>query len=616
MTSYRLYGRARGRIDKSRALLAVCLAAVLLAAGGCSAGDGGRATGKPVDKVTYLTAFGSFGRESPAYVAMQLGFFAKRHIDVQIQAGQGTSSNLQLLSAGTAQFCAADLGGVWVLQGNGKYPDVRAVAAIQQSTLNSIMTLEESGISKPKDLVGRKIGGADGAAAELLWPAYAKLTGLDPKAVTWVHMAAQQLPVALAAGRVAAIGQFVVATGTVEKAAGGRKSRALPYSDVITDLYGSGLVTTVEMIKTNADLVRRFRDALLEGLVYAVEHPQEAGQIMHKLLPAQNPAAVAGELEKMVPYVYADGTRVGVITPERVDRAIAILYASSVINRQPASDGMVDFAIAPAPAASGGGVSAYALDNRHPVSMRRHHLLCSILDPHTISRLSALPLSFRGALCLEVGTGSGSMATWLAERVGPGGHVVATDIRPLDIRAHARLQVVEQDITEGAPMGPWDLILARLVLMHLPQRVEVLRELVASLAPGGVLVVEDWDTTWEAGQVMHAPSPAAQRTWETYADALARVMVRSGVDRGWASRVQREMVQAGLTNVTAQIHCGVWPGGTAGTLLHAANVNQLRGALLGEGVSDDELREIVRLAEDRALTIRGFPLVSTVGLRP
>jgi tRNA A58 N-methylase Trm61 len=33
-----------------------------------------------------------------------------------------------------------------------------------------------------------------------------------------------------------------------------------------------------------------------------------------------------------------------------------------------------------------------------------------------------------GSTCVEVGAGGGSMACWLADRVGPAGRVVATDI--------------------------------------------------------------------------------------------------------------------------------------------------------------------------------------------
>ena len=51
-----------------------------------------------------------------------------------------------------------------------------------------------------------------------------------------------------------------------------------------------------------------------------------------------------------------------------------------------------------------------------------------------------------GWRCLEIGAGRGSMATWLAERVGPAGQVVATDIdtRYLERLDLPNLHVVQQ----------------------------------------------------------------------------------------------------------------------------------------------------------------------------
>ena len=45
------------------------------------------------------------------------------------------------------------------------------------------------------------------------------------------------------------------------------------------------------------------------------------------------------------------------------------------------------------------------------------------------------PRVFEGARCLEVGAGSGSMALWMAARVGETGHVLATDINPRFVEA-------------------------------------------------------------------------------------------------------------------------------------------------------------------------------------
>lgn len=322
--------------------LAAALAAVLVASG-CDSGGGGKAESTPPDKVTYLTAVGAFGRESYAWVAQEKGFFAKAGIEVDIRSGSGTTENLALLASGRAQFSANDLSAVMIVLGNGKYrADVRAVAAIQQRTLNSVTALSGTGVSTPRDLPGRTIGGVRGGAPWLLFPAYAKLAGIDAAAVKWVGVEAAQMPKLLAAGRVDGVGQFVVARPAVEKAAAGRSAVVLPYSDVLTDLYGNALLASTKLLREDPDLVRRFAGALLAGLVYAIEHPEEAGQILRKYVPTADPATAAAEVELMQPYVRANG-QVGVLDGARVARAIAILRGTGIVTGELPTADLVAF---------------------------------------------------------------------------------------------------------------------------------------------------------------------------------------------------------------------------------------------------------------------------------
>ena len=89
-------------------------------------------------------------------------------------------------------------------------------------------------------------------------------------------------PVAPAPSRVA------LGAPGVEKAAK-RKAVVLPYSTYISDLYGTVLVTPKSIVERDPDLVRRFTGALLRGLAYAIDHPEEAGQILQRASPAQDP---------------------------------------------------------------------------------------------------------------------------------------------------------------------------------------------------------------------------------------------------------------------------------------------------------------------------------------
>lgn len=333
-----------------RALLVSVLSLALVgAAGGCtSSKDDPVATAgeKKLDQVTYLTAFGAVGRDAFAWVAQEKGYFKEAGLDVTIQLGAATGENLKGLAAGQAQFANLDLIGAWILAGKGDFKDFRTIAAIHQQSLVSIVTLEGSGITSPKDLEGKKVGAATGSVNQLLFPAYAKLAGIDATKVQWVNAQPPQLPALLAGGQVQALSTFLIGSKGIEKAAGGKKSVILPYSKYLGDLYGNGIITTTKTAKENPDLARRFRDASLKALKYTIEHPDEAAQILKKAQPAADITAAVGEITLMTPYV-SSGAAIGAMDQERVARAIATLQAGGLIPAGLTPDAVVDFGITP-----------------------------------------------------------------------------------------------------------------------------------------------------------------------------------------------------------------------------------------------------------------------------
>ena len=76
-----------------------------------------------------------------------------------------------------------------------------------------------------------------------------------------------------------------------------------------------------------------------------------------------------------------------------------------------------------------GGVDedGYLLDNRQAEAGVRFDALAALFNPSTFRHIEALGIA-EGWRCWEAGAGGASVPAWLAERVGPTGHVVATDI--------------------------------------------------------------------------------------------------------------------------------------------------------------------------------------------
>jgi SAM-dependent methyltransferase len=118
----------------------------------------------------------------------------------------------------------------------------------------------------------------------------------------------------------------------------------------------------------------------------------------------------------------------------------------------------------------------------------------SWMDEHTKAQLDATGLR-PGWRCLEVAAGAGSIARWLADRVGPAGTVCAADINTRFLTDFpANVTVVEHDITGGPPeRGAYDLVHSRSLLEHLPDPAGAIDQMCAAVRPGGWLVIESGD---------------------------------------------------------------------------------------------------------------------------
>jgi SAM-dependent methyltransferase len=239
--------------------------------------------------------------------------------------------------------------------------------------------------------------------------------------------------------------------------------------------------------------------------------------------------------------------------------------------------------------------STYVLDNARKEAAARFAALSAALDPGTVRHLQQCGVG-PGWHCLEVGGGGGSIAAWLADRVGLAGRVLVTDIDPryLEFLKLPNLEVQRHDIvTDPLPEASFDLVHARLVLLHLPEREKVLARLVAALKPGGWLVDEEFDSFTLSPDPSMSPGEVLSRTH----DAMRRVMDDHGVDRGFGRRLFGLLRAHGLASVGAEGRTFMWSAESPGPSLMRANYEQLRSAMIDAGyITTEEFdQDIARL---------------------
>ncbi|RKS09708.1 acyl-CoA synthetase (AMP-forming)/AMP-acid ligase II [Nocardiopsis sp. Huas11] len=267
----------------------------------------------------------------------------------------------------------------------------------------------------------------------------------------------------------------------------------------------------------------------------------------------------------------------------------------------------------PAPA-DGAGASRYVFDNHSEHAFDQHRFLAAAYDAMTTERLAQTGVG-PGWRCLEVGAGGGSVATWLAHRVGPTGAVTATDIKPERIPAVPGLEVLSHDIVrDPLPEAAFDLIHSRLVLLHLPERIAVLDRLVRALKPGGVLQLDEFDITYGPGLLM--PDQEAGKLYETFLETKIRVMDRAGADPAWGREVAAAMVRAGLTDVDPRPRLELWDADSPGVHLIAHHTRHLRDQFVREGMTDRQLADVRALLADPAFRAGSCAIYSVQGRRP
>ncbi|HEX4245485.1 MAG TPA: methyltransferase [Acidimicrobiales bacterium] len=254
----------------------------------------------------------------------------------------------------------------------------------------------------------------------------------------------------------------------------------------------------------------------------------------------------------------------------------------------------------------------YLLDNQQTEAGARFDALSTLFNPSTFSHMEALGLT-NGWRCWEVGAGGPSVPGWLAHHVGPGGHVVATDIDVSWLAGDDQsYEVLRHDVGTDEPPGDgFDLVHARLVLVHVPQRVEALAAMVAALRPGGWLLVEEADPALQPRVCVDEYGPE-QRLANRLKDGFRTLMADRGVDLAYGRTLPRLLRQSGLVDVRADAFFPMT--GPACEQLELATVAQIRQRLVTAGVAtDDEVDQHLANVSAGGMDLATSPMISAWG---
>jgi SAM-dependent methyltransferase len=210
----------------------------------------------------------------------------------------------------------------------------------------------------------------------------------------------------------------------------------------------------------------------------------------------------------------------------------------------------------------------------------------------------------------------------MAERVGTTGKVVVTDLDTSRLEGCDRhpIEALVHDVTaDPLDEAAFDIVHARLVLEHLPDRLVVLAKLVRSLRPGGRILIEDFDHSalghLPPDRLLFVPEDLGPRYQRAYAAARA-LSAQAGVDLEFGRRLPVHLLDAGLTDVDAEVCNPLVRGGSPRAAYYSLSLRQVRSVALGTGlVTEQDIDTLIEALDSPGSIMQSTPMVAAWGRR-
>ena len=326
-------------------VLAVALVVLIVALLGAPA--------RAAERVTMLMDFLWQSSQGGFTLAADRGYYASEGLDVTIDHGAGSGDTIAKLAAGTYDIGFADIN--LLVKFNAENPANRVTAffMVYDANMASIVTLARTGIKMPKDLEGRTIAAPEYDNIRTLFPAFARLAGIDAAKVSWLSVQGSLREAMLVQGRADATASFAPTAYLALTA------QQVPPADIVTlryvehglDLYGSALMASEKTLAERPKLVAAVARAVTHGIKDALASPADAVASIRK-----RDALLKEDLELQRFHMVAQQSMVtdsvrrlglGAAEPERLARTIGFVAEAFNVANPPKPDTVYTSAFLP-----------------------------------------------------------------------------------------------------------------------------------------------------------------------------------------------------------------------------------------------------------------------------
>lgn len=238
------------------------------------------------------------GPSAPFVLPLDKGYYKAEGLTVSIDTATGSLEPINRVASGTYDMGFGDINSLIKFRDTNPGTPIKAVFMVYNRPPFSIVGRKSRGISKPKDLEGKKLGApaADGAYAQ--WPIFVQANGIDASKVTIENVSFPVREPMLAAGQVDAITAFSFSSFI------NLKDKGVPVDDIVVllmadygvNLYGNAIIVNPKFAAEHPDAVKGFLRAFMKGLKETVKSPATA---VDSVLKRNDVAKKDVELERL-----------------------------------------------------------------------------------------------------------------------------------------------------------------------------------------------------------------------------------------------------------------------------------------------------------------------------
>ena len=272
---------------------------------------------KDLEKITFVLDWTPNTNHTGLYVAQEKGYFEEAGLEVEIVQPPEDGAEV-LVASGKAQFGVSFQDSMAAaLVGENALP-ISAVAAVIQHNTSGIISRKGEGMDTPKGMEGHNYATWNGPIELATLEQVVEKDGGDFSKIELIPSTVTDEVSALKTKSVDSIWIFYGWAG-VKTELEGLETDYFAFADIdpVFDYYTPVLISGNEFLEEKPDIAKAFLAAIAKGYEFAMEHPDEAAEILCKANPELDKELVKASQKYLADKYQADAEKWGYIDETR-----------------------------------------------------------------------------------------------------------------------------------------------------------------------------------------------------------------------------------------------------------------------------------------------------------